>query len=199
MTAASGRAAVDRANGWSSYDSGMCLKWVRGPCWDVGSYFGSAIEAWNGARDKHPGDRTPPVGAPLFYKGNQYGHVVIAKPNAAGMRSTDCHTTGDVSDETIAWIENHWGYTYLGWTGDLNGVTLPLGGTGEGVDDVGLQDPIDEWSPDDGTSDDRTTVGKTLNQARGYAEDAYQRVAKLQDKVAAMEKTLNAIAKAVGA
>lgn len=126
MTAPSGKAAVDRANGWSSYESGMCLKWVRGPCWDIGSYFGSAIEAWNGARYKHPGDRSAPVGAPLFYKGGSYGHVVICKPNDEGMRSTDCTTTGDVSDAAITWVEKHWGYTYLGWIEDLNGVRLPL-------------------------------------------------------------------------
>jgi hypothetical protein len=54
----------------------------------------------------------------------------------------------------------------------------------------GLQDEITEWSPDEGTSDDKTTVGKTLNQARGYSEDAYQRLVKLEEKI---DKILNAV------
>lgn len=139
MTAASGKAAVDNANGYTSYDVGMCQQFVRGPCWEVGAYFGSAIEAWEGAALKHPGDRTPPVGAPLYYRGGQYGHTVIAKPNAAGMRSTDCPSSGRVSDEDIAWVERTWGYEYLGWTGDLNGVRLPLD-TGEDEDEMKPED-----------------------------------------------------------
>jgi hypothetical protein len=102
------------------------LKYVR-TWWEVPSLYGSAIDAWNGARDKHPGDRKPPDGAPLFFRGGNYGHIVIADPDHEGMRSTDCHSSGDVSDDDIGWTERTWGYDYLGWTGDLNGVTLPLG------------------------------------------------------------------------
>jgi hypothetical protein len=128
VTTSSGKAAVDKADAWIGYDTGMCLQWVRGPCWGLGSLYGSAIEAWNGAKFKHPGDRNPPIGAPLFYSGGSYGHIVIAKPHAAGMRSTDCTSTGRVGDAPIEWIEDNWpGRTYLGWTEDLNGVRLPLG------------------------------------------------------------------------
>lgn len=60
---------------------------------------------------------------------------------------------------------------------------LPSGGSGAtGDDEMELEDTIHEWSPDDGDTGD-TTVGKTLNQARGYAEDGYQRVKKLQNDV----------------
>jgi len=48
--------------------------------------------------------------------------------------------------------------------------------------DMEQTDPISKWSPDDGDSGE-TTVGKTLNQARGYAEDAYQRVKQLEHTV----------------
>jgi hypothetical protein len=125
VTARSPREAVENARSVSSYPPGMCQQYVRLICWQVPSLYGSAIEAWNGARDKHPGDRTPPLGAPLYYRGGKYGHAVIFV-GGDDMRSTDCRTRGRVSDEAISWVERNWGYVYLGWTGDLNGVELPL-------------------------------------------------------------------------
>jgi hypothetical protein len=126
MTAASAGDAVGNGHAVSTYDTGMCQKFVRGQCWEVPSLYGSAIEAWNGAREKHPGDRTPPNGAPVYYRGGQYGHAVIYCHG--GIRSTDCQSSGRVSDTDLGWPERNWGYEYLGWTGDINGVDLPLGG-----------------------------------------------------------------------
>jgi hypothetical protein len=137
MTARDADEAVANANARTSYESGMCQQFVRGQCWEVPAVYGSAIEAWMGARHKHPGDRNPPKGAPCFYKGSgEFGHVVIAK--ADGMRSTDCTTTGRVSDAALSWPEANWNAGYLGWTSDLNGVDLPLGG---GDDDM----TEDDW------------------------------------------------------
>lgn len=59
-------------------------------------------------------------------------------------------------------------------------------------DEMELSDPIGKWSPDDGAQD-KITVGQTLNQARGYSEDGYQRVKKLESDVAALQKTVNQI------
>lgn len=68
--------------------------------------------------------------------------------------------------------------------------SVNYGGSGNGEDDdMNLNDDITEWSPDEGSTGD-TTVGKTLNQARGYAEDAYERIRKLEDKI---DKILNAV------
>lgn len=134
MTAQGPGEAVANAHDTANCSVGMCLKYVR-TWWEIGSAYGSAIEAWNGARFKHPGDRTPPKGAPLFYRGGQYGHIVICDPDHEGQRGTDCHGSGDVSDEDIAWVERAWGYEYLGWTEDLNGVTLPLGDEDEMKDE----------------------------------------------------------------
>lgn len=125
MTADSPVEAMANADTYTSYDVGMCLKYVRGPCWEVGSFYASAIDAWNGSAKKHPGDRHPPAGAPLFYSGGTYGHVVIAK-GGDRMRSTDCTSSSRVSDADLDWPVDTWGDTYLGWTGDLNGVDLPL-------------------------------------------------------------------------
>lgn len=126
MTADSPGAAVNNGHAVSGYDQGMCQKFVRDQCWRVPSLYGSAIEAWNGSRDKHPGDRTPPNGAPVYYRGGQYGHAVLYCHG--GIRSTDCTSSGRVSDTDLDWPVRNWGYEYLGWTGDINGVDLPLGG-----------------------------------------------------------------------
>jgi hypothetical protein len=133
MVAKSAAIACDNANDYTSYDVGMCLKWVR-TCWEIGSFYGSAIEAWNGAKYKHPGDRNPPKGAPVFYRGGSYGHIVIA--NGGPIRSTDCQSSGRVSNAALAWPETAWGDTYLGWTEDLNGVRLPLSTTPPKDDDM---------------------------------------------------------------
>jgi hypothetical protein len=175
MTAESAEKAVANAREITKYEPGYCLRYVR-ESWRIGSLYASAIEAWNGSRDKHPGDRNPPYAAPCYYRIGQYGHVVIATNR---IRSTDCHSSGYVNEEDLSWPEKAWGATYLGWAGDLNGIDLPL----EGIDEMELTDPITEWSPDEGSSGEKTTVGKTLNQARGYAEDGYQRVKALQKDV----------------
>lgn len=196
MTAKSGHEAHLNGDGYTTYPQGQCQKFVRGPCWEVGSLYGSAIEAWNGSTKKHKGDRNPPEGAPCYYAGGQYGHAVLAQGGAPRIRTTDAPSSGKVSDQDLDWPERQWGYTYLGWTGDINGVDLPLSGGGGEEDDMNLQDDITEWSPDDGSTGE-TTVGKTLNQARGYAEDAYDRVVKLQSKVNALEDKVDKILAAV--
>lgn len=141
MTAKSGQEAVANARDYSTYDQGMCQKYVRGPCWEVGSLYGSAIEAWNGSTQKHKGDRNPPVGAPCYYQGGQYGHVVICVGGGRA-RSTDTTSAYQVGEQPLDWWERHWSYSYLGWTGDINAVDLPLG---QEDDDVGYKD----WSKED--------------------------------------------------
>jgi hypothetical protein len=127
MTAPDGEAAVDNARAVDTYPPGYCQKYVR-EAWRVGSLYGSAIDAWYGAVDRHPGDRTPPLGAPMYYSGGQYGHAILGvAANTEKIRSTDMPSSGKVSEDVIAWVERNWGYKYLGWTGDLNGVDLPLG------------------------------------------------------------------------
>lgn len=132
MTAPSGEAAISNARQVTTYDVGMCLKYVRAEAWRIGSLYGSAIDAWYGAVDRHPGDRRPPVGAPMFYSGGAYGHIVVcAKSDTENMRGTDMPSSGRVSENDLDWPVNNWGQNYLGWASDLNGVDLPLGNESE--------------------------------------------------------------------
>jgi hypothetical protein len=156
VTASSAGAAVSNGHDVTSYDSGMCQKYVRDQCWRVPSLYGSAIEAWNGAREKHPGDRTPPNGAPVYYAGGQYGHAVIYCHG--GIRSTDCQSAGRVTDTDLDWPVRNWGFEYLGWTGDINGVDLPL----EGEDDVSKQDVIDALKSEAGQDAIRDAVWRYM-------------------------------------
>lgn len=65
---------------------------------------------------------------------------------------------------------------------------------GGGGDDMDLSDPIALWSPEDNPGG-QTTVGKTLNQARGYAEDAYRRTKDLESKVDTLTSKVDKILK----
>ncbi len=189
MTANSGREAVQNARSHNSWDVGMCLNFVRQPCWEVPGVYASAIDAWNGARKKHPGDRTPPLGAPLFYRGGQYGHVVIGgEANDPDMRGTDMPSSGRVSEEQISWVETHWGYEYLGWTEDLNGVMLPLGEEEDmplSEDDLQkiaqrVNKIIGEYGPDgkprDPDNEDPETGNERLGQILKVVKDIQKKV-----------------------
>lgn len=127
MTAESGKQALANGRQVTTYPAGYCLKYVR-ESWRIGGVYASAIDAWWGAVKRHPGDRSAPIGAPLFYSGGEYGHIVINgdKPNDEDMRGTDMPSTGKVSESDIDWPVRNWGQTYLGWSEDLNGVDLPL-------------------------------------------------------------------------
>lgn len=191
MVASSGSKALANGRQVGSGYSGMCQKYVREACWAVPSLYGSAIEAWNGAREKHTGDRTPPEGAPCYYRGGSYGHATISTGDGQVNRSTDCTYAGDISEVPLSWVEDHWGYEYLGWTGDLNGVDLPLAGKD---DDMALSDgdirkiadavwdhlnPIyDENEPEGTKKPARVVLGQAHNRAgdaRHYAKKAAEK------------------------
>jgi hypothetical protein len=104
------------------------------------------------------------------------------------VRSTDSGGSGKVATVDVGWPERNWGLKYAGWAWDVNEVTIPHP-TGGG-DDMDLDDEIGKWSPDDG-SDGQTTVGKTLNQARGYSEDTYERIRAMQADIDKIMAALN--------
>lgn len=204
MTAESAAQATTNGHAVTTYPVGYCQKFVRDQCWRVPSLYGSAIDAWNGARHKHPGDRNPPHGAPCYYRGGNYGHAVIyCKPGHAGIRSTDCPSSSRVTDTDIGWPERAWGYEYLGWTEDINGVVV-IAGEDEDM-------PISDH--------DLERIAGRVNHALGdYTADGDKRdgqdkperadvrlrhtentVHRLENKVENLEKVVQRIAKAVGA
>lgn len=116
---------------------GFCLKFVR-TCWNLNAKFPTAAKAWEGSKDKHSwtGDTEDiPFGAPVFsYRPdagpNDAGHVFIAGGHSEDgkriFRSTDIKRLGSIDCVPIEAFTERWGHKILGWTGDLNGVSLNL-------------------------------------------------------------------------
>lgn len=98
---------------------GMCL-WHVQDAFQTNHWYPSAIEQWRNAAKKHPDDRTPPIGAPVYWGGTRYGHIAIYVGNGM-VRSTDAGGSGNMGTVPISWFERNWGQTYLGWSGDIGG------------------------------------------------------------------------------
>lgn len=102
----------------------LCLAFTH-DCYDVGSKYPSAIAAWNGAAKKHTvsaGSQVP-RGVPVFWSGNTYGHVAISA-GSGYCWSSDIYTYGGVDLARIDYISSAWNKNLLGWTEDINGVTV---------------------------------------------------------------------------
>lgn len=85
-----------------------------------------AVDGWQATRHRHPGDRNPPAGVPVFWAGgrNGYGHAAISL-GGGKIRSTDAGGSGRVDTVDLGWCERTWGLHYLGWADDLNGEVIP--------------------------------------------------------------------------
>lgn len=126
-----GQAAIDAANAHVGVDmaaAGYCLQFTR-ECFDVAALYGSAIDAWNGARVRHPGDRNPPPAVPVYFSTpSVYDHVAI-RTEGSNVVSTFNEEVRRFS--SIADIERQFSGTYLGWAEDINGVTVYAPDEGE--------------------------------------------------------------------
>lgn len=102
---------------------GQCLRYTR--TWlGIPAYYPDAATAWAKAKARHPADRTPPIGAPVFYAGGKHGHIALYL-GSGKIHTTDAPSAGRVTTQALTWPETHWGFTYSGWSEDLNTVTLP--------------------------------------------------------------------------
>jgi hypothetical protein len=109
----------------SSYPPGQCLAWSRGQA-DIPARYPDAATAWAHATGKRPGDRTPPVGAAVYWTGgsNGYGHVAISVGRGR-VRSTDAPGPGQVDTVPVRWVAREWGLEYAGWSDSINGYRIP--------------------------------------------------------------------------
>lgn len=102
--------------------AGRCL-WHVQDAFQSPHMYVNAITQWYQAKHKHFGDRTPPVGAPVYFKGGRHGHVAIYV-GGGKVRSTDAGGSGKMATVSIDWFLRNWGYTYLGWTEDIGGENI---------------------------------------------------------------------------
>lgn len=106
---------------------GMCL-------WEVQNAFGSphmypnAIGQWRAAKRRHPGDRTPKIGAPGYFDSAQavHGHIAIYKGDGMWV-SSDAGGRGRMGTVSAAWFKRYWGMDYLGWSEDIGGELIEFG------------------------------------------------------------------------
>lgn len=122
-----GQEAIDYARsrvGGTMPDSGLCLQFVR-TCFDVPSYYYSAIDAWNGSPTKHPDDWNPPPGVPLYFRSpSQYDHVVFCCSPSELVSTFNAEIRSYSSIDAVCAAFDA---TLLGWTEDINRVTVWTG------------------------------------------------------------------------
>ena len=117
--------AMSNAAATTSCSVGMCLwqtqEWLESP-----HAYPDASSQWRAAKYQHPGDRTPPEGAPVFWTGggSGYGHATVSM--GGGMvRSTDQQSNGKCATVSIDEIDRDWSnLNYEGWTEDIADVRL---------------------------------------------------------------------------
>ncbi|WP_205829310.1 hypothetical protein [Microbacterium sp. B19(2022)] len=114
-------AAWLRAQGALAHD-GACLHYVwqayKAQGASTGRHAGTALEAWNKTERRHPGDRNPPVGVPVWFgakAGSAAGDVVISL-GGGKVVATDYPRYGVVGVCTIAQRQAQIGRPYLGWS-----------------------------------------------------------------------------------
>src|SRR4249919_1504704 len=109
MVASSSSEAIGNARKDSSCSKGMCLSYVVK--WLEGAKIGcpDAITSWNWSTQKHSGDTNPPAGAPVYWQGGAHGHIGLSI-GGGKFRDTDMTSTGKVSEQSLSWVKNNWGY-----------------------------------------------------------------------------------------
>lgn len=94
-----------------------------------------AVDGWlsEPTSAKHYGDRNPPRGVPVAFKGGSrgFGHRAESLGNGK-IRSTDMsddglrYQPGNVGTTTLANIERAMGVSYLGWSETITSLPIPL-------------------------------------------------------------------------
>jgi len=106
----------------------FCAQWTR-VCFGVGALgdfdgdgAADAEDMWKASKKRHPGDKNPPAGVPVFWGGGSAdnGHAAVSLGNGM-IRSTDAGGSGVVATVSINFPTEKWGMPYLGWTEDLYG------------------------------------------------------------------------------
>lgn len=134
---------------------GYCLQQTR--TWaGIPGGTSTAAQAWWNSQRKHY-DRNIPRGGFAFWTGGSrgYGHIAMSLGNG-WIRSTDAAGYGVIATRSLQWFDDNWGSTldYVGWTDNLNGVTVPgVIDTRDGFDMADLQDLRDIAAPLDAKLD----------------------------------------------
>lgn len=105
-----------QTTGWG----GLCLKFSRMAAGAPGGVR-NARTAWARARYRHT-SWPPPRGTFCFWEGGKHGHVSVSSGDGDHYTS-DLPVRGQIRWGQIEDVARIWGYRYLGWSEDINGVT----------------------------------------------------------------------------
>ena len=135
MVIANREQAARRAEASQSASVGMCQAWTRGiyGAPSVGDVDrdgdADAVDGWRAEspEHRHPGDRNPPRGVPLAWKGGSkgHGHRAVSLGNRK-VRSIDVNGPGTVGTVDLDWFEKHWDMDYLGWSDSISDIKIPI-------------------------------------------------------------------------
>lgn len=103
----------------------LCLQFTR-MCFNVAAKYTTAKKGWEGATKKHKTTNASsiPAGVPVWFKtGTVNWHVAISAGNG-NCYSSDVGGRGKIGLISINGLCKAWGITLLGWSEDINGVTV---------------------------------------------------------------------------
>lgn len=133
-----GLAAAQTMLDFATWRPGYCLEAV----WQAFKRNGArtdrsaptAYVGWQNSDDKHPGDRNPPPGVPVWWgpKASSSAGDVVISLGGGRVVATDWPHNGVIGITTIDARQRQIGRPYLGWTGDILGADIaystPAGG-----------------------------------------------------------------------
>lgn len=102
----------------------LCLQFTR-LCYGVAASAPDANAGWRNATKRHAATSGAniPAGVPVWWAVGSYGHVAISTGNGKCV-SNDILRSGKVDEVSIDYITKRWGARLLGWSEDINGVTV---------------------------------------------------------------------------
>jgi carbohydrate-selective porin OprB len=117
------RLMVNHKSGVQGYCHRTCQN-----AWGLPVKYSSAIDAWNHipAKHRHTDLSKAPIGAPIFFDGGHYGHVVLQSDKKGIVIGTDAPANNYVGEVAVTWFAKHWGKKVLGWASMYNDVELQL-------------------------------------------------------------------------
>ncbi|QUE25340.1 endolysin [Microbacterium phage Fizzles] len=161
-----GVAAARTMLGFRTWRKGHCLEAV----WAAYKANGAratttaptATAGWHRSAGKHPGDRNPPAGVPVWWgekPSSAAGDVVISLGDGRVV-ATDWPYNGVINVTTIALRERQIARPYLGWTEEILGAPIDFARPGQPSGGITPADPKDD---DVSTTAVKVAISPTLS------------------------------------
>lgn len=139
--AVNGVAAANTLYSYSGIKYGMCLYYVwqayKANGASTGRQAGTAYEGWQKSDGKHPGDRNPPAGVPVWFgpKASSSAGDVVISLGGGKVVATDWPSNGHTGICTIDQRQAQIGRPYLGWSERIFDVAIDFNGAGSASSD----------------------------------------------------------------